>query len=325
MKKRIKKILSIVLPRMPKFFLVELATQSEKILVREEKYLGMLQKIHWDKEGFSWIKLSNSWRPSAETLEVYANYLKVVPPNSRILILGSTPELRDMVARSHPESQVYICDFSWKMMLLMSTLCVDANPDKEIWVKSNWLEMPFPDQYFDVVMGDMVFVQFSPSDEPALLKVVNRILKQSGLLITRSRLRESGMGRADAMAIVEEVLQKFLGPKADSSLASEQLARRLYGISANPNTRLRDSLWCKNILRGRLTGVVTPASRDILEKTIALINSNEIEKSAVRFLFIDPTDEEVVTLVGVLGSIQKKNIIYIESSAEKYIIVQVKK
>lgn len=324
MKKIYKKIIALILPRIPKDLLAELALSSEKLLAKDDQYTRLLQKIHWDKEGFSWIKLSNSWRPSLETVKTYSNFLSNIAPRSRILVLGSTPELRDMLARDYPDAEVFVCDFSWKMTLLMSTICRVADPDRETWVKTNWLHMPFPEKYFDVVLGDMIFLQFTPTEEIRLLEKILEVLKDSGALVTRCRLRESGRSHGDAPVIIHEVLQKFSGTQ-DLAIASRHLTRRLYGISPEDGERKRDAVWVRDVITNYFPMTKTATEKNILDATIKKIITDEEEKSAVRFRFVDPTEEEFEKLINSRCVIGEKYITQDEFVAEKYAIIRAMK
>src|SRR3989344_3465836 len=74
------------------------------------------QKDYWDSQSSEWRYIAEPFRPSNRELKYYENFLDTVNDKKRILLLGSTPELRDLFARYYNASKIYLCDFSWKML-----------------------------------------------------------------------------------------------------------------------------------------------------------------------------------------------------------------
>lgn len=114
----------------------------------------------------SWQAMTDKWkkglytspgRPSLSEQKIYRKCIKAViknKKNARALVLGSTPELRDILAELKVET--IICDISYEMMLAMSEVIKKAKPEKEIWIKAPWEENPLPEKYFDIIVGDLV-------------------------------------------------------------------------------------------------------------------------------------------------------------------------
>ena len=166
------------------------------------------QCFYWENQIDSWGAMPSPVRPSRVEMESYARLLE----NNNMgnaLILGSTPELRDTLAKRSLVS-VHLADFTYRMPLAMlkHTQYVDA--EKEIWVKSNWLSLPFSEQFFDIILGDLVLQQFTPELEGAFLQKISSLLKPEGIFILRSHFLEKAMQSGDMYSIVQDVLSRDL-------------------------------------------------------------------------------------------------------------------
>lgn len=74
--------------------------------------------------------------------------------NVRVLILGSTPETREMILKMGYE--LYTIDISQNLIDKISQL-VRADKKREKIIIADWLTMPLPEDYFDLIIGDGVF------------------------------------------------------------------------------------------------------------------------------------------------------------------------
>ena len=131
-------------------------------------------------------------RPSDEEIEIWERiFLKVTKKKSKlkILILGATPCLRDLGIKYR--HSVYLIDISLAMIEKMGKLMKYYEGGKEKIVNANWLDMPFEDNYFDIVMGDLVFQQLMPDEHEAVMKHINRVLKKDGYFLCRERMMEN--------------------------------------------------------------------------------------------------------------------------------------
>ncbi|MBI4114266.1 MAG: class I SAM-dependent methyltransferase [Candidatus Niyogibacteria bacterium] len=139
---------------------------------------------YWERQSYFWDKVACPVRPSKGDIEIYSNFLKRKSQKNSILILGSTPEVRDLVSKE-TNAKIYIADFSYNMPSAMLRFTQEVDVLKETWIKSNWLELPFPAKFFDVILGDVVLHQVTPNLEPTLLEKIKYLLKDDGLFITR--------------------------------------------------------------------------------------------------------------------------------------------
>ncbi len=125
-------------------------------------------------------------RPSKQAITVYSRFARQafigLKRKPRALVLGATPELRDILARL--KAEVSIIDINMEMILAMSKLMKKKNPN-EIIVKGNWVKMPFASNYYDLVMGDIVLPNVPGPEQNKFLKEIKRVLKPRGYFITK--------------------------------------------------------------------------------------------------------------------------------------------
>ncbi len=147
------------------------------------------------KESFTqpWKEFAKRWekyytppgRPSKEAIKYYIKFAKLATKNlktKRALVLGSTPELRDLLFELNFE--VTIIDVNMEMILAMSELTKHKNPD-EVIVRASWTEMPLDSDYYDIVLGDIVLSNIPEKKQEQFLKEIRRVLKKKGYWITK--------------------------------------------------------------------------------------------------------------------------------------------
>lgn len=140
----------------------------------------------WKKMADIWDTLTSPSRPSLQEIKIYKKSTDAVlrgRGRKKVLVVGSTPELRDLVA-SYPNVQVSIVDINLEMMLAMTELMKKKNPE-EIWVRANWLEAPFPEKYFDLIIGDFTFENLPFELHGNFYKNIQTWLKDSGRYVER--------------------------------------------------------------------------------------------------------------------------------------------
>ncbi|MDD5627398.1 MAG: class I SAM-dependent methyltransferase [Patescibacteria group bacterium] len=132
-----------------------------------------------------WYKMKPPIRPSSADLKIYNQFLHNAvkgQKSPKVLILGATPELRDLAAKYTKE--VTVVDVNLEMILAMTKLMRKKNPS-EIWVKANWLSMPLAHNYYDVILGDGVVNNVAWSEVNIFWKHLAQILKPNGKFTTR--------------------------------------------------------------------------------------------------------------------------------------------
>lgn len=171
---------------------------------KKEEYSTFSRK-HWSlvtKE--SWQILAPPFRPSKEEIVIYKKELQKIPKVKHILVLGATPELRDLVA-SLELGRYVVADQSEKMLTTMSQLLHVADPLEEIWVKGNWTTLSLKQGFFDAIIGDLVLRQLLPEEQSAFLSIIKKLLTQDGVFVTRVQYarKEVRLGRG-------KLIQDFL-------------------------------------------------------------------------------------------------------------------
>lgn len=140
----------------------------------------------WKHFADTWVKFGEGNHPSVFDLSVYEQFLldgvRDVE-NPKVVLFGSTPEIRDMFVR-HPKIDVTLLDINTEMMHAMKSLMKEREVIEDL-VEGDWLSPPFEDGTFDVVMGDQIRCNVSDADQDTLYKSIHRILKPGGLHVTR--------------------------------------------------------------------------------------------------------------------------------------------
>lgn len=205
----------------------------QSILDRSNDYTEHLQYFYWENQIDIWNTVSSPVRPNAEEIKIYKKILTKIPGEKNILLLGSTPEIRD-IFMSFPAAKVYLADFSYRMPLAMLKFTKNTDPANEIWVKANWLDLPFSKNFFDVVMGDLVLQQFPPPVEELFLKKISGILKPTGHFISRFNFISHEMQTDSLESIIKKTLSKPYGFWTKAIL----IKLHALWLYADPNNRL---------------------------------------------------------------------------------------
>jgi ubiquinone/menaquinone biosynthesis C-methylase UbiE len=174
--------------------------------------------LPWQQIAYMWKNyFTVPSRISPEEVEKYREWLGEINKDKkplRGLVLGATPELRDALFDSG--YKVYSIDINLDMFLAMDELLQSKNPD-EVLIKSNWLNTPLAENYFDVILGDAVLPNIPWDDRPRLLAEIKRLLKPSGIFLSRAFC----VPDEKTFASVEEILEHF--SKKDQPLMQSAL------------------------------------------------------------------------------------------------------
>ena len=130
-----------------------------------------------------WDSLSSPIRPNVLDIAWYRSHLPALPAN-RALLLGATPEIRDLFSESGYDAVVQ--DINKTNYEAMSALRL-VTPGTETYMQSDWLEeRPEFLGAFDAVVGDGVLLYLSFPSEPAqLMALLSRYLRPNGRLLLR--------------------------------------------------------------------------------------------------------------------------------------------
>ncbi|MFA6027415.1 MAG: class I SAM-dependent methyltransferase [Patescibacteria group bacterium] len=116
------------------------------------------------------------------------------------LILGATPELRDIVlSYGH---QLTVVDRNKEALEEKTRLMHYKNSPLEKVIIGDWLNIDFPANYFDVILGDGVLTALDKAEQQKLLKILKKILKPTGSLLLREEAKATEKINFDPSDIV---------------------------------------------------------------------------------------------------------------------------
>lgn len=169
----------------------------------------VLIKYYWKVQSKRWHFYRPPIRPSAGDLTIYNFFLGTKESAQNILILGATPELRNVLITKFPYRRIIIADSSPEMYDVTTKELEIIKPDSEKWIDSNWLFLPTPEQGFDIIIGDRVLEQFfSYKDEQRFFDKIKNLLRPEGVFISRFRLRNSGLTGIPGSRIISAALKE---------------------------------------------------------------------------------------------------------------------
>lgn len=138
-------------------------------------------------------------------MDIYEREIVAVKKKNKqanVLILGATPETRDLILK-HKLNLTSI-DQNREMIKRMSDL-MEYKSAKEKIVMANWLKMPLPDNNFDLVLGDGVSNNISYGQQENFFKEIKRVLKPDGVML----LREGVIDRQIPIFTIREILNSY--------------------------------------------------------------------------------------------------------------------
>lgn len=148
-----------------------------------------MQKVVDNKKIFRefasfWARTLPPSRPFSGDLEIYKQLIKKYRSRegiTNILILGSTPELRDLASRFY--AQVTVVDANKQMVEAMTSLRRYSTPEN-IVIKP-WQKLTVPDKQ-DIVISDTGLNMLDKKDIPKVMKKVADVLKVGGYFLHRT-------------------------------------------------------------------------------------------------------------------------------------------
>ena len=133
-----------------------------------------------------WKAVKSPWRPAKEDIKFYEKIVKKVVKknkNPKVLVLGSTPEIRDMLAK-YKTIEVTLIDLNIPVSRAMTRLMKRKNPREKL-IPGNWLKMDqlFPRNYFDIVIGHGNFENIKIEKHDLFYKNIKHLVKKNGYVI----------------------------------------------------------------------------------------------------------------------------------------------
>ncbi|MFA7209205.1 MAG: class I SAM-dependent methyltransferase [Parcubacteria group bacterium] len=154
-----------------------------------------------------WTKIGPPWRPSKKDIGFWEKRIEELSKNKKlkVLLLGSTPEIRDMFARHDiPLTLLEANESMYEAMGKMRK--VHSAPSDEKLVIGNWLEADriFKENRFDIVISDLPHCNIAYKDWPKFFTNIFNVLKPGGQFL----LATVTYGYPERQTI-EEMLEKY--------------------------------------------------------------------------------------------------------------------
>lgn len=138
-----------------------------------------------------WKEQKPPVRPSSEVVKILAQLLDSVIASRgsgiNVLILGATPEYRDLVISRgiHPT----VVDYSDLNYSALGLLVNHSDPEShETFIKQNWITMKLSEK-FDFIMADHSLNVVSNKSVPALLRNISLCMKPDAMFAARTWVR----------------------------------------------------------------------------------------------------------------------------------------
>lgn len=125
-------------------------------------------------------------KPADSEISVFEKHLERAMNGGkypRILIIGSSPELRNLTAKMKLRTTVVADDLD--VIERMAKLMKRKN-ENEQWLEGDILSLPLKENTFDVVFGDHVVSNLPPFNKEKFYKRMKEILKREGFAVIRS-------------------------------------------------------------------------------------------------------------------------------------------
>lgn len=168
-------------------------------------FLGSLNDVRgvWSRYAKGWGDRWSPWRPSQGDIDIY-QILAKEKLSGRALLLGATPELRDLIARNG--GKITLIDICPEMIIATTKFLHYSNPENETWVIADWCKVPFLSDYFDLVIGDFIWWLLSVPRQEILRDQIARILKPGGIFVSRIHFCD----HTRASQNIEEIIKNHL-------------------------------------------------------------------------------------------------------------------
>ena len=180
-------------------------------------------------------------RPTKDEIRIFLYYIKKAgillgtkkrQKKLKALVLGATPELRDMLAKL--KADVSLIDMSKYMIREMTKL--RKIKSKERKYVGNWLKMPFANETFDLVVGDLAQGNIPKSKKDDFFREISRVLKKNGYFIQRIFHIAKNLKHENP----DKILKKYSRLKYTKKLHMELFMDLLYN-TYNRKTNITDT------------------------------------------------------------------------------------
>jgi hypothetical protein len=201
---------------------------AKKHLIKKEAWVEMLNK---------WPSFAPPARPSKFDLKIWEQKIKEKIGHGKVvraLVLGATPEIRDLLAKYHMKTT--LMDVNSGMVRGLAKLMKYKRQRKETTVINNWLNIKniFSVNYFDFVIGHSFLNNIPWKFYSKLLFGIKSVLKKDGYLLTVFPVLEP-LKRLSADQVVSLYLKQ---PKFFNNFSNRwYILDVLKQLDYNPKTR----------------------------------------------------------------------------------------
>ena len=151
-----------------------------------------------DEFVYHWKYYKSPARPSASDLRFIKKIIKSKGKKAKILILGSTPEYRNICGQL--KLSVTLIDFSKKNYQYLNREV--KNKPKEKFVQGDWLKTVLNEK-FDIILADNVVNMFKNNNIIKLFSNVSKMLEEDGYFMPRTYVRGKGEKYTEEKSIKE--------------------------------------------------------------------------------------------------------------------------
>lgn len=240
----------------------------------------------WENNAQRWHSSGPPWRPSQDDIRLYQKLAEEKLRGS-VLVLGSTPELRDLASRF--SLLTVLVDISSSMIYKMTTLLQESDPTSEIWVKADWCDAPLPTNFFDAIIGDMPWWILSIEKQKKLCGKLALLLKPDGVLVTRIRIRDANRKSDDMRIVLKKYLEKLDSNPDQRELVQNIMVSHLHDITADEEKKQIDRAKTKKFLLESAECLSDPGHKAfVLEASAHLLSAD----------WTSQTREELLAIIG---------------------------
>lgn len=253
-----------------------------------------------------WRMFRPPFRPSENDIKNYSYYIKKISPKN-VLILGSTPELRDLTSKL--KIKTFIMDYSVNMILVMSKFLKVAKPENEIWIRSNWFDQNINIKSFDIIIGDLILRNVPLHIQEKFMKIISNMLIPNGHIVFRVHLLNKGLIKKDSAKIIKNIfkenpLKKDINNKdlfIYKRNIEDLITSKLFDINTNLKLKITDKKrFSKNIKDYLKNNDLSEIHKSILE--------NILKKWRTSVSWIQREEREIEDLLKRYFKIEDKKI-----------------
>lgn len=225
-------------------------------------------KTIWEANAAKWPNIGPPWRPSPGDVALYRRFAAEKLPG-RTLVLGATPELRDLLAEQatampHP----VVVDRSPAMLRAMTALAKTARPTHERWHIADWCDDAAIPGGYDLVLADMVWWTVSVPRQTALRDRVAALLAPDGLFVSRFRFRDPRRIADDPRTVIARYLERLAADDIDEQALRDAMLSHLYDITVDVAGQRMDRERTRAIIAQRHDAETNALNRRFLAATL---------------------------------------------------------